>query len=159
MLKQMCFAAAIVLAAASNASADYVDWYGSGVLTSVSSASCPTGNFDMSANKSFHARYLPPNLGTNGASASLSFLHERFATNFVRPNGSFSLTTLETVKGTTVARFGGPYSPKLRLTKQIPATITETTPAIVMEGTIKGFPGFPGDDNCTVTFHLEVFRP
>ncbi len=159
MLKTICCVAAIALAAVTNASADFVDWFGGGVLTSVNSATCPTGNFGDSHNKAFHARYLHPNLGTNGPSASLTFLGQFYATNFVRPNGTFSLTTLETVKGTTVARFGGPYSPKLRLTKEVPTTITGTTPKIQMEGTIVGFPGFPGNNNCTVTFSLGVFRP
>jgi len=154
-----CAAGALLLALTTNAAAEFVDWYGAGVLTSVSTANCPTGNFNQSFNRYFTARYLPRNLGTNGPSASLSFLHERYATNFTRLNGAFSLTTLETVQGTTVARFGSAYSPKLRLTNHNPATVTTATPSIELAGIIVGYPGFPGNTTCTVNFRAVVFRP
>ncbi|MGB7259439.1 MAG: hypothetical protein WBD48_15300 [Pseudolabrys sp.] len=155
MFKQIC-AAVISLAAISSASATNVDWYGNGVLTSV--ASCPNGAFDQSANKVFAARYMPPNLGTNGNISSLSFINPRWAVNFAHA-GAFA-TTLQTVGSTTVARSGGPsgYTVKLQVTRT-PATINANTPMITLDGTITGFSGFPTNNNCTVNFSVTVFRP
>ena len=137
----------------------YDDWYGSGVLTSIDSATCPNGSFDQSPNKVFFARFLPANVGSNGGNTALSFLNQRWAQSFVIA-GTFT-STFQTVNSVTVARFGGPsgYTTQLKITKQTPAVVKASTPMVTLQGSITGFSGFPSNDNCAVNFSATLFRP
>jgi hypothetical protein len=149
--------AAFSLGGISKAAADYTDWYGGGVITNV--VNCPNGNFGTSVNKVFNARFLPANIGTNGTKSSLSFLNQHWAQGYAL-TGVFT-STFKTVTAQTIARFPGPsgYTVQVRVTSQTPATISATTPMITLKGQVKGFSGFPTNNNCVADFNVTLFRP
>ena len=161
MFKQACCAAAILLAAmfsgVSTASAQFVDWFGGGVLTQVTD--CPAGNIAAVTNRAFHARYRHPGLPGNGDDALLSMFFNNWAFNFRRVGGPLP-PTFEVVNGTFIGGGSGTYKPRLRILDHDPApeTIDQNTPAITLEGIIKKFSGFPGNENCVVRFITTMFR-
>jgi hypothetical protein len=151
-----CVVAATALYVPS-ASADFVDWYGGGTITNVSN--CLNGNLDSHVNRIFTARYLPPNLGTNGNKTILSFLNQHWAQGYAL-QGSFT-AAFKTVTNSTIARFPGPagYPVQVRIISRTPAMIDETTQVINLQGQVKGFTGFPSNDNCVATFSAVLLRP
>ena len=157
VVRYAAIGAGLSLAGLSAAQADFVDWYGSGVITNVNN--CPIGNFENHVNRNFHARCLPPNIGTNGANVSLSFLNQHWAQGYSR-NGSFT-SAFQNVTAQTIARFPGPsgYQVQVRVITQTPASITAATPMITLKGQVKGFSGFPTNNNCVADFTVTVFRP
>jgi hypothetical protein len=151
-----CLGAVFSLGSISNAAADYTDWYGGGVITNV--VNCPIGNFSQHVNRVFTARFLPANVATNGASSSLSFLNQHWAQGYALP-GVFT-STFKNVTAQTIARFPGPsgYTVQVRIISQTPATINATTPMITLQGQVKGFSGFPTNNNCVADFDVTLFK-
>jgi hypothetical protein len=157
VVRYAAIGAGLSLAGPSVAQVAYVDWYGNGVITTVNN--CPIGNFESHVNKVFNARFMPPNIGDNGAKVSLSFLSQHWAQGYSRP-GSFT-SAFQTVTAQTIARFPGPsgYPVQVRVITQTPASITTATPMITLKGQVKGFSGFPTNNNCVADFTVTVFRP
>jgi hypothetical protein len=157
VVRYAAIGAGISLASPSVAQVAYTDWYGSGVITAVNN--CPIGNFENHVNRVFHARFLPPNIGDNGAKVSLSFLSQHWAQGYAR-NSAFT-SAFQNVTAQTIARFPGPsgYPVQVRVISQTPGSITAATPMITLRGQVKGFSGFPTNDNCVADFTVTVFRP
>jgi hypothetical protein len=153
MLKQSIFAAAIVVAAASNASAQLVEWQGSAIITSA--ADCD--QFGFARGDVFNASYRHPRLKSNGPSARISIFGNFFATNLSHPTGDFN-NTFQDVNGTFVLGAGGPYAAKLRMLSREPSFINGYTRDVVITATVRNFLRVPGNENCQVGFRMSVMR-
>jgi len=153
MLRQTILAAAIVAAAATNASADFVDWRGSALITAASGCE----SLSIGPGTVYNARYRHPNLGDNGASARISMLANFHATNLTRLTGDFN-NTFQTVKGAFVGGGGGTYNGALQMTSRTPATIKANTPIVTIKGTIKNFFKTSTSPNCQISFTMSVMR-
>jgi len=153
MFKHCIVAAAIVVAAVSNASAQFVDWRGSALITAASG--CETLGVDPGF--VYNARYRHPNLGDNGASARISMLATFHATHLFHPTGDFN-NTFQTVKGVWVAGGGGTYNASLRMIARTPANITANTQIVTIKGTVNKFFRTSVSPNCNISFTMTVMR-
>jgi hypothetical protein len=153
MLKQCFVAAVIVVAAASNASAQFVDWRGSALITTASG--CETLGIDPGF--VYNARYRHPNLGDNGASARISMLANFHATHLFHPTGDFN-NTFQTVKGVWIAGGGGTYNASLRMIARTPANITANTQIVTIKGAVNKFFRTSISPNCNISFTMTVMR-
>jgi hypothetical protein len=153
MLKQCIVAAAIVVAAVSNASAEFIDWRGSALITAASGCD----SLGIGPGTVYNARYRHPNLGDNGAPARISMLANYHATSLSHPTGDFN-NTFQTVKGVFVGGSGGTYNGSLRMTSRTPANITANTPIVTIKGIVRNFFKTSVTPNCQISFTMSVMR-
>ena len=138
--------ASVVCLGSSPALASNVQFFGRVHLTSAN-ATC-VANGDV-GNPSF-MRFAPPNLGTNGPQTRLTIINGgQNGDNFTLASGSLVGTTYKSVTRTGIGFNGGQSTTLMRITSQVPATLTDTTPSVIIKGNIQDD---YGDVGCAVGF-------
>jgi hypothetical protein len=101
-------------------------------------------------------RYHPPNLGDNGPPTNLSVFSAGQGgglggqtDNYVLQSGNLIGSTFKAVDGSGIGRGAYTFSAKMRITKQTPKVLTETTTYVTLAGSIKGF---DNSSTCNVDF-------
>lgn len=102
-------------------------------------------------------RYLPPNLGDNGPQTNITIYKTLNAENLNLPTGSLVGSTFKTVNGTGLWRYVFFFTAQMKITKQTPSILTDTTPFVNIAGKVKDFDGTPG---CDIDFRATgALRP
>lgn len=122
------------------------EWRGVAYLTAVSG--CPANSYAVKNMLRF--RFSPASLGANDTKSRLSFFQDYFGISYVATGTFFSSSPVSATSGYT----GGgtstaSTSPTVKLILDAPASITTTTDAIALHGTITNFYDSTG---CTVSF-------
>ena len=156
MYKSWLVAAAILMAAVSSASAQFVSWRGGAVISNVTNACTAAGGPGFRDGQFFSAQYRHPNLGMNSANAQLTFYLMQSVFNYMA-TGKLP-TTMKKVTGRSIGGGFVQYTPRMRVTKMTPKTINANTPNVYIVGRIEGFSGFTGSQNCDVTFEASMVR-
>ena len=133
------------------ANAAHIEFSGSLCLTAANPTCTANG---WSAGACFATRFQPPIVG-NSVQTKLEIFSRTYATDFARASGSLIGTAFLPVTVTKVAGAGYQYNATMRLTSQIPAAPTSSTPFITMIGDISGWDEIPG---CVVTFKAAHTR-
>jgi hypothetical protein len=94
-------------------------------------------------------RFAPPNLGTNGPQTRLTTIGRQTGDNWTLASGSLAGTTYKTVTATGMGFSAGQIVTKMRITSQVPATLTATTPSVILKGNVQNY---AGDTGCTIGF-------
>jgi hypothetical protein len=150
----MC-AAALLLAAMTNASAQLVLFSGAGYVTA---ATGPCSGEGIFVSLFMIGAYMPADLGSNGPAAKFS--HSSLP-QFVKPHAtglqaSGALTgSFKKVDGTTVTPLGvARFKPSIKI-KTKPSVVDETTQSVDVEASIKNGNGV---DGCDFTLNLIAGR-
>lgn len=121
-------------------------WRGAFKFTAVT-AGCPvnvTGDHTT-------ARFLPANLGANGARSGLAIFYSNYSLAF-SVAGPFG-TTFKPAQVTETAYLAGNYQASIRFLTQSPANIVAATNYIIATGQIQGYDATP---TCTATFSVML---
>lgn len=142
------------MAATTTASAETV--FAGQIRTTAATAACQfygVGRIDASQ---FH-----PTIAGNAAFSAISFLQPLSAVGYKLNNINFDATFRNVITGGV--GWGDPFSwtgSQVRISSQSPATITATTPSVVLRGQIKKPENDPGGVACIITFTgAYVLRP
>lgn len=149
-MKSALLASAVLLALAVPASAQTVQWRGGTFITGITPGCTP----DWAVGDYFNTRYRHPGIG-GSTQVGFSFLQPFNAQNFsVNPpvNATFKSVAFAGIVGGGMS-FYPTATTKLRITSQVPTTITAATQSIVFTGQVQGFGGLAA---CTVTFRSTV---
>lgn len=149
------FGSVATLGVALPASADTVQFRGTSTLSKFTSA-CAEYGWPTSGKAEGTARYRPPNLGDNDKSTRFAFFFSTYAASYKLEKGTISSSFKPVIGGATGSQtYFFENTPKLRVTSQSPATITDTTKRVKIKGEIQGWDDLP---NCSVSFSIDVSR-
>ena len=153
-MKYVLATAAVAWALTTAAVAQTVEFRGAVCLTAVS-ATCPASGWDVGDCQLM--RYSPPGLGTNGPTTEISLFGQSVSDNYTLATGSLVGTVMKPIDAYHVGRDGYKYSTTMRITKQAPATLLSTSPAVTLSGNINNF---SNSINCNVAFRgRATLRP
>ena len=94
-------------------------------------------------------RFAPPNLGTNGPQTRLTTIGRQTGDNWTLASGTLVGTTYKNVTSTGMGFSAGQFTTKMRITSQVPAVLTATTPSVIIKGNVQNY---AGDTSCTIGF-------
>jgi hypothetical protein len=152
-MKRVMFAGLGLAMMISTASAARVEFVGAMNILAITTA-CTTAQ-ETAVNQIYHMRYNPPNLGVVDSRTSLSFHDQGGSQNYTLPTGSLIGTTFQTVAGTGIYRYAFTYSTTMRITSQVPSTLTTATNSVTLVGNINDFDDVAG---CNVQFRAAGVR-
>ena len=134
------FLALTVLIAMTGAASAKENWQGEVMVRALAGASCAANNLQVGDH--YLSNYLPQGVSDNGPNSFLSFHSRRsaFAIRFssTAPNSVFAAIRI-TGRGNFV-----PSNGQLESFTRAPATITATTPTLVINAQISNWEGAPG---------------
>lgn len=142
--------ATVCVAAGSTASAQQVNFFGTGVITYFSE---DCGGWRAPA--IVKVRYRPGGVGSNGPDARMSFFFPTFAAGFRVRGSGIDETFRQAEAGYVGSSAFGDRPVRIRAILQQPANIRPATPALTKRFRILGF---DDRDGCNVTLEARLLR-
>lgn len=153
MIKKLMFAGLMMVALSSPGQAE-TNFRGNVVFTAVKNC-----GDSASVGEEFRSHYHVPMAG-NGNFSALSLVYKYGAIGHKVDNAKFTNTYKATKTGGV--GWGDAYTPPktafILISSQQPATLTPTTPSVIITGKFKNQWGDTGSENCEVTFRGVYVR-